>query len=111
MVMELFVHKDLPLLRVQERGRITDINGEVKKYRITKVIPILQSDLPEEIKGKVYVLQRLEFDDGREYFRFGYYILGKKPKMRGKWVWGQYCPIGPMKDLKKIIEEAEKIKS
>jgi hypothetical protein len=24
-----------------------------------------------------------------EMFRFGYYIIGKKPKMKGKWVWGQ----------------------
>jgi hypothetical protein len=80
MVIEIFIKNGLPPLKIREKGVMTDIFGKKRKFKITKVIPILEFKLPKGIKGKVYVLQKLEFEDGREYFRFGYYIMEKNQK-------------------------------
>ena len=55
-----------------------------------------------------FTLQRIKHEDGSEEFRFGYYVIGKKPRMKGKWVWGQYCPLVPKADFEGIISEAKK---
>lgn len=74
-----------------------------------------QSNLSE----KVFVLERLrhtgtkgkitwkDAKSGIEY-RLGYYIVGKIGKRKGKWVWGQFCPLIPEKDFKKLIKKAKK---
>jgi hypothetical protein len=58
--------------------------------------------------SKVLYLQQLEFEDGHTELRFCYYILGKKPKMLGKWVFGQFAPITPPADFYVLVAEAEK---
>jgi hypothetical protein len=64
-----------------------------------------QSDLPE----KILCLQRIEFqEDGRIEVRLGYYIIGKKPKMRGRWVWGQFAALMPLRDFEALIRQAER---
>lgn len=40
-------------------------------------------------------------------FRFGYYIIGKKLKMKDKWTWGQYAPFVTAEDFSAIIKEAQ----
>jgi hypothetical protein len=40
--------------------------------------------------------------------RLGYYIIGKLPKMHGKWVWGQFATFLPLGDFRKLIGLAEK---
>lgn len=57
---------------------------------------------------KVIYLQRIEFDNGRIEARLAYYIIGKKPHMRGKWVWGQYATFLEVPDLKAIVRQAKK---
>lgn len=84
---------------------IKDIGGKKINFEKTKIIPIVQSEIPKDIKGKLYVLEKLELDGGRRYFGFGYYIVGKKGKAKDKWTWGQFCPMGPLKDLKTITEK------
>jgi hypothetical protein len=44
-------------------------------------------------------------------YRIGYYIVGRIGKAKDKWVWGQYCPIIPEKDLDKLINKAKKEKT
>ena len=39
-----------------------------------------------------------------------FFVIGKKPKMLGKWVWGQYATFMPVKDFVWIIRRAEKQK-
>lgn len=66
--------------------------------------------------GKILCLQRLEFHpEGhlrgkptKVEVRLGYYIIGKKPKMRGKWVWGQFAALMPIKDFRHLVREAKK---
>jgi len=65
-------------------------------YRITDQVAQPQSDKPK----KLLCLQRIAFDDdGRIELRLAYYIIGKKGKMRGRWVWGQYAAFLPAKDF------------
>jgi hypothetical protein len=58
-------------------------------------------------KHKTLVLQKLKFLDNNEtQLRLGYYILGKLPRMKGKWTWGQYATFLPIKDFKSIYNKA-----
>lgn len=41
-------------------------------------------------------------------YRFGYYIIGKIGTKKGKWTWGQYCPLIPIKDFNKLLRKATK---
>jgi hypothetical protein len=79
-------------------------DGKILRFKIVDEIRRVQSDLPE----KFICLQRIEFDDGREQFRLGYYIIGKLPKMKGRWVWGQFATLVPQQDFVAILREAEK---
>lgn len=57
---------------------------------------------------KILLVQRLRAiaKPDKEMFRFGYYIIGKKPKMKGKWVWGQFAPFITRGDFEALIVEA-----
>lgn len=79
-------------------------DGKVLRFKIVDEIRRAQSDLPE----KIIVLQRIEFEGGKEEFRLGYYVIGKRPKMKGKWVWGQFATFLPKKDFVAVFREAEK---
>ena len=74
---------------------------------------MVQSDYPE----KVFVLERLEWAGtvgdaptnkslGEIEYRFGYFIVGSKGKALGRWVWGQFCPMIPAKDLVRLMSLA-----
>lgn len=95
-----------PALRshVGDKGKlVVPPDGFKLGYTIKDEICVTQSDLP----SKILCLQNIEFDDGRKEVRLGYYIIGKKPKMLGRWVWGQYAALMPVKDFKKLIRKAE----
>jgi len=58
-------------------------------------------------KNKKIALQKLKFHDNNEIqLRLGYYILGKLPRMKGKWTWDQYGVFIPILDFKSIYKEA-----
>lgn len=96
--------------KVSKRKNVhmTNINGIKEKRALGNVVFQQASESPE----KVFVLQEVESNSakekGQKSLRIGYYIIGKKEKMRGKWVWGQYAPFITDKDLKILIEKAEK---
>jgi len=62
-----------------------------------------------ESEDKILVLQRLQRKNSQneEMFRFAYYIIGKKPKMKDKWTWGQYAPFISADDFSAMIKEAK----
>ena len=43
----------------------------------------------------------------REY-RIGYFIMGRIRRARGRWVWGQFCPLIPLPDFNKLIAKAKR---
>jgi len=97
--------------------RVKDIGRKGRHYFIREAWTFLaQSNLPE----KVFVVERLrkESTDGTltysnwkkgdiEY-RIGYYIIGRIGKAKGKWVWGQFCPLIPKQDLSNLLDKARK---
>ena len=84
-------------------GKRVDINGVTMKFEIVDEIIRPQSDNPE----KLIYLQKLKInDEGEVEYRLAYYIIGKKPRMLGKWVFGQYATMMKPSDLKFIVKEA-----
>jgi hypothetical protein len=74
-------------------------------FQVTDQVARPQSDKPK----KLLCLQRIEFDDGgRIELRLAYYIIGKKGKVRGRWVWGQYATFLPAKDFAALVRGARK---
>ena len=77
-------------------------DGVRRRFTITDEIRKLQSDN----RDKLIVLQRIRFERGRKEIRLGYYIIGKKPKMKGRWVWGQFAALMPLRDFRVLIRRA-----
>lgn len=96
----------LPILpeNIGKRRKLKDINGQVQAFTVLDEIKKQQSDHPE----KAIYLQKIRHDtNGHIELRLGYYIIGKQPRMAGKWVWGQYATMMPVKDYVEIYEEAK----
>lgn len=68
---------------------------------------------------KVFVIERLRkiryegrlarrsvFREGDVEYRIGYYVVGRIGKMRGRWAWGQFCPLIPKGDCPKLLRRA-----
>ncbi len=66
--------------------------------------------------GKVFIIERLRrvksdiksIKIGDIEYRFGYYIVGKIGRANGKWAWGQFCPLIPVKDFQKLLDKAKR---
>ncbi|MCF7894409.1 MAG: hypothetical protein K9L84_05035 [Candidatus Omnitrophica bacterium] len=69
------------------------------------------------LKEKVFVIERLRkgetegkvthsWNRGEIEYRIGYYIVSKSKTRKNKWVWGQFCPLVPDKDLKRLYDKA-----
>lgn len=96
----------LPDLILSDTGELTDIDRRKRKFTVVgKPVVVQQSNYHK----KVFVLEKVRFEHNRKTeLRLGYYIIGKKPKMRGRWVWGQYCPLIPENDFRRLIRAARK---
>jgi hypothetical protein len=77
-------------------------DGSRFHFTITDEIHMEQTGKPD----KLIYLQQLKCDDGRVELRLGYFVIGKKPAMRGHWVWGQFATMIPVADFKRIISSA-----
>jgi len=97
--------------------KVKDIGREGKHYFHREAWTFsVQSDLPE----KVFVIERLRKEStegilaysnwkkGDIEYRIGYYIIGRIGRAHGKWIWGQFCPMIPAKDLVALLKQAEK---
>lgn len=86
-------------------GPFKDINGHPRSYVVEDEIVRIQSDYPE----KAIYLQKLRFEnEDRTELRLSYYIIAKKPRMAGKWAWGQFATMLPIEDFRVIVREAKK---
>ena len=97
---------NLPQLpdKTGKRGRLVTPGGRRMGFTIEGQIHRFQSDF----KKKALVLQKIRFDDDRQEIRLGYYIIGKKPRNRGRWVWGQFATFMPKRDFRALYKMAEK---
>ena len=94
----------LPITKGNRGTLIEPVTGNKWHFRVIDEVVQVLSDYPD----KAIYLQKLEFEeDGSIELRLGYYIIGKKPRMLGKWVWGQYAALMPVSDFEQIIEKAK----
>jgi hypothetical protein len=102
----------------KKRIGMKDIGRKGRFYFVREAWTLMQQhNLPE----KVFVLERLRrlpyegrlahgfmHRDGDIEYRIGYFIVGRNGKRKGKWVWGQFCPLIPSPDLKRLLQAAER---
>lgn len=84
-------------------GRAISPAGVIVEYEVTDEIV----DIVGPQKRKKLVLQKICFKDGREQVRLGYYVLGQKGDMDGRWVWGRNAPFLDFTEFQNIIQQAQ----
>lgn len=73
------------------------------------------------LSDKVFILERLRKEEfagelayedawrkGDIEYRLGYFIVGKIGRAKGRWIWGQFCPLIPGDDFLELIEKAKR---
>lgn len=100
--------KSIPFKDIGRKGRHI--------FKIEARTFMRQHNLPQ----KVFVFERLRRVKtegrithkklGKIEYRIGYYIIGKTGNKKGTWTWGQYCPLIPPKDFRKLLDKAQKEK-
>ena len=88
---------------IGKKGRLVLPDRSFLNFTILDEIRRPQSELPT----KIIYLQKVKFEDGRIELRLCYYIVGKLPKMKGKWLFGQFATLLPAQDFKAIVDEAK----
>jgi hypothetical protein len=85
-------------------GSLLTSDGYRYRFTITDEIVRPQTGFP----AKLLCLQHIEFEDGKKELRLGYFIISKKPKRLGRWVWGRYAALIPAKDFGWLVRQAQK---
>ena len=89
--------------RINKVTRRKTIDGQPLAYKvIDEDVFIAPSNC-----GKAFCLQKLLFDDGRHEFRVCYYMIAHRPRMKGKWAFGQFAPMMTTEEMKLIFEKAK----
>jgi hypothetical protein len=90
---------------IRKRGHARKPSGQWIHWTVVDEIVRIQSNRA----AKALYLQQLKRDDDNGVnLRLGYYIIGQKPRMKGKWVWGESAAIMPAEDFKYLFEEAKR---
>jgi len=101
------VAKQYPALpdNIGKRTKWKNIRGELRTITILDEIRRVQSNASH----KVICLQKLRFDQsGETEYRLGYYMIGVKPRMAGRWTWGQFAILIPAKDFRWVVRQPQK---
>jgi len=98
--------------------QIKDIGRKGKRFLVREAWTFMPQ---ENLNDKVFIIERFRkestegvlayadsWNKGDIEYRIGYFIVGKIGKATGRWVWGQYCPLIPEHDLKKLLNKAKK---
>jgi len=80
---------------------VPTLHGKQKHHRI-----MIDYILYKQNREKYFVVELIDLPWRREV-RIGYYILGKKQSIRGKWRWGQFAPFVPQKDILALFKKAQ----
>jgi len=87
--------------KIGHTAHITNIDGEKEDWLILDEVRVQQNE------GKIVALQKLEAKNRMIEFRLGYYMIGKKPKFKDRWVWAQYCPMMPEDVFRQVVQLAK----
>ena len=97
-------YPDLPTTVGKHGKSVMPPYGKIIGYVVADEVRTFQ----DSQKTKVVIFQLMRFEDGRKEVRVGYYIIGKLPKMRGRWVWGQFAAFIPIRTFQKLVRKATK---
>jgi hypothetical protein len=86
--------------RLGKTSALKDIRDRPMVYKVAEEDVFLAPSNP----NKAFALHKLEFDNGREEFRIGYYMIAERPRARGKWAWGQFAPMITREDMAAILD-------
>jgi hypothetical protein len=94
---------ELPKSRIGKRTNRKTIDGQPMVYEV------IDEDifLAPSNDRKAFCLHKLRFDDGKEQIRIAYYMIAEKPRMRGKWAFGQFAPMMTTEEMSLIYERAK----
>ena len=85
--------------RLGKKTETAGIDGSPLKYTVIDEEVFLAKSNP----NKAFCLHKFRHADGREEFRIGYYMIAHKPRMKGKWAWGQFAPMMIKKEMNEIF--------
>lgn len=116
-----FIERKNLQFKKEKTIRVKDIGREGSHFFLREAWTFLpQSNLKE----KVFIIERFRKESFKEKlahqsrwkkedieYRIGYYIVGRIGRAKGRWVWGQFCPLVPQEDLKKLLEKAKREKT
>ena len=94
------MHPPLPR-RLGKKTNTTGIDGSPLVYTVIDEAIFPAKSNP----NKAFCLHKIRHEDGREELRIGYYMIAHKPRMKGKWAWGQYAPMMTKEEMAQIINE------
>ncbi len=96
---------DIPSLpsRLHKTTKTKGIDGSLLEYTVVEEDVFLALSN----KGKAFCLHKIKHASGKEEFRIGYYMIAHKPRMKGRWAWGQYAPIMTAEEMKMIFDRAK----
>ncbi len=92
---------ELPKSRLGCKSHIHTIDGKPISYEVVDEVLFLA---PSN-KRKAFCLHKLRFQDGQEEFRIAYYMIAERPRMRGKWAYGQFAPMMTKEEMQLIFEK------
>jgi len=92
-----------PLPSKGKRSWIYTVEGHPLSYEVIDEHVWSPADNAE----KALCVHRLRFDDGHIELRIGYYMIGKKGRGRGKWLWAQFAPMLRAADLQHLCQIAQ----
>lgn len=77
-------------------------DGEIIQFTVIDEVRAFQ----DAERKKVLIMQLMQLETGKREIRVGYYIIGKLPKMKDRWVWGQYAAFIPLPVFRRLIDKA-----
>lgn len=92
--------------RLNKRTERITIDGQPLNYIVIAEEVFLAQSNPR----KAFALHKLRFDDNSEEIRICYYMIAEKPRMRGKWAYGQYAPMMTPDEARLIFSKLSEAK-
>jgi hypothetical protein len=92
--------------RKGKKTHLKTIHGHPTSYEVVDEDVFVALSDPD----KAFAIHKLKYNDGSEEFRIGYYMIAQRPRMKGKWAWGQYAPMMTEKEMADIFDRAEKLR-
>jgi hypothetical protein len=113
-----FIKRKNEELKKEKLVGMKDIGREARHYFKHEAWTLMQQTGHPE---KVFIIERLRRVEmtgpistpkanhiGDIEYRIGYFMVGKHGNKKGRWTWGQYCPLIPQRDFNKLINLARK---